>query len=45
MYVPEGYEASYKENEIYDFPDGSALIKTFYYDDDSINKKNLLETR
>ena len=45
MYVPKGYEVSYKENEIYDFPDGSALIKTFYYDDDSINKKNLLETR
>ena len=45
MYVPEGYEASYKENEIYDFPDGSALIKTFYYDDDSTDKKNLLETR
>jgi uncharacterized repeat protein (TIGR03806 family) len=45
VYVPEGYVASYKENEIYDFPDGSALIKTFYYDDDSINKKNLLETR
>ena len=45
MYVPEGYQASYRENGVYDFPDGSALIKTFYYDDDSINKKNLLETR
>ena len=31
IYIPAGGKAEYKENHVFDFPDGSAPIKTFAY--------------
>ena len=48
VYVPKDKKAEYQENLVFDFPEGSALIKTFYYPVDERNPemgKNLLETR
>lgn len=48
MYVPEGKESSYQKDWVYDFPVGTALIKTFYYPVDERNLdlgSKLLETR
>ena len=30
IYVPEGTKAKFQKNWVFDFPVGSALIKTFY---------------
>jgi len=48
IYVPEGTKAKFQKNWVFDFPVGSALIKTFYYPIDERNLElgsNLLETR
>ena len=48
VYVPKNKKAEYRDSEVFDFPIGSALIKTFYYPVDERNPelgKNLLETR
>ena len=48
IYVPEGKEGSYQKDWVYDFPVGTALIKTFYSPVDERNLdlgSNLLETR
>ena len=48
VYIPEGKKASFRKDEVFDFPVGSALIKTFYYPIDERNLplgKKLLETR
>ncbi|MBR51325.1 MAG: hypothetical protein CMD58_02295 [Gammaproteobacteria bacterium] len=48
VYVPENQKAKYQENWVFDFPTGSALIKTFYYpvdERDPEKGKRLLETR
>ena len=48
VYVPNEKKAEYQEDWVFDFPTGSALIKTFYYPIDERNPelgKNLLETR
>ena len=48
VYVPNNKKATYEENWVFNFPVGSALIKTFYYPVDERNPelgKNLLETR
>ena len=48
VYVPNNKKATYEENWVFNFPVGSALIKTFYYPVDDRNPelgKNLLETR
>ena len=48
IYVPEGTKAKFQKNWVFDFPVGSALIKTFYYPTDERNLElgsNLLETR
>ena len=48
VYVPDGRKAAYKEDWVFNFPVGSALIKTFYYplDERSLDKgKNMMETR
>ena len=48
VYVPNNKKAIYEENWVFNFPVGSALIKTFYYPVDERNPelgKNLLETR
>jgi uncharacterized repeat protein (TIGR03806 family) len=48
VYIPEGKKASFRKNEVFDFPIGSALIKTFYYPIDERNLslgKKLMETR
>ena len=48
VYIPESKKASFRKDEVFDFPVGSALIKTFYYPIDerklSLGKK-LMETR
>ena len=49
VYVPTNQKATYyKESSVFDFPVGSALIKTFYYPIDERDPgqgMNLLETR
>tara|TARA_B100001057_G_scaffold291628_1_gene291697 strand:+ start:3983 stop:5020 length:1038 start_codon:yes stop_codon:yes gene_type:complete len=48
VYVPENSKAQYEYSQVFDFPVGSALIKTFYYSVDERDPslgKNLLETR
>ena len=48
VYVPEGKKASFRQDEVFNFPVGSALIKTFYYPIDERNLslgKKLMETR
>ena len=48
VYVPEGKKATYREDWVFDFPVGSALVKTFYYpldERDLTLGNNLLETR
>ena len=49
VYVPTNQKATfYKESSVFDFPVGSALIKTFYYpidERDLSQGMNLLETR
>lgn len=47
MYLPKGSEIGYKEKGVLDFPDGTILIKNFYYPADSImlGKRKILETR
>ena len=48
VYVPDGKKGIYQEDWVFDFPVGSALIKTFYYPIDERNIElgsKLLETR
>ena len=48
VYVPNNSKASHVKDWVFDFPEGSALIKTFYYPIDERNLdlgKQLLETR
>ena len=48
VYIPEGKKASFRKDEVFDFPTGSALIKTFYYPIDERDLtlgKKLMETR
>ena len=48
VYIPEGRKASFRKDKVFDFPVGSALIKTFYYPIDERNLslgKKLMETR
>jgi uncharacterized repeat protein (TIGR03806 family) len=48
VYLPDGQKASYHDKEVFEFPVGSALIKTFYYPNDfrKPNKgRRLMETR
>ena len=48
IYVPEGKKAEYQEDWAFNFPEGSALIKTFLYPIDERDNslgRNLLETR
>ncbi len=46
--LPEGQTVAYNDQEVFDFPVGTALIKTFYYPQDfrdASNGRNLIETR
>ena len=48
LYIPAGGKAEYKENHVFDFPNGTALIKTFAYlnnTGESELEEQLLETR
>ncbi len=48
VYIPQGKQAQYDGREAFGFPDGSVLIKNFYYHDDfrdTTTAKHLLETR
>ena len=48
VYVPNSKKAKYEEDWVFNFPTGSALIKTFYYPIDERDPsagKQLLETR
>tara|TARA_Y100000590_G_scaffold431448_1_gene546244 strand:- start:2357 stop:3403 length:1047 start_codon:yes stop_codon:yes gene_type:complete len=48
LYVPQGKKALYQQDWVFDFPVGSALIKTFYFPIDERNLalgSKLLETR
>lgn len=48
IYIPDKLAAKYRINSSYEFPVGSALIKTFYYNKDERNidsQTQLLETR
>lgn len=41
--IPEGQKATVQEDGNLDYPDGTVLVKSFYYETDG--KKNILETR
>lgn len=45
VYVPEGVKAKFKPNEVYEFPVGAVLVKTFSYFETTSMGKKLLETR
>jgi uncharacterized repeat protein (TIGR03806 family) len=45
VYVPKGKKAKFVPNEVYDFPVGSALVKTFSYPQALNGNRMLLETR
>jgi uncharacterized repeat protein (TIGR03806 family) len=45
VYVPKGKKAKFIPNEVYDFPVGSVLVKTFSYPEALNGGKKLLETR
>ena len=45
VYVPEEKEAKFIPNEVYEFPVGSALVKTFSYPEALNGGRKLLETR
>ena len=48
IYIPENKTAAYRHNKVFDFPNGTALIKTFAYLNNYQNSnisKQLLETR
>lgn len=48
IYIPNGKQATYNAQEVFDFPDGSVIIKNFYYLNDfrdASSPKRILETR
>jgi uncharacterized repeat protein (TIGR03806 family) len=48
VYVPDSLQAKYETDSVYQFPIGSALIKTFYYiknEQLEMSEQQLLETR
>ena len=45
VYVPKGKKAKFIPNEVYEFPIGSALVKTFSYPQALNGGRMLLETR
>ncbi|MEO0340517.1 MAG: SO2930 family diheme c-type cytochrome [Bacteroidota bacterium] len=48
VWMPEGTSAKYTEDEVLDFPQGSVLIKNFYYNHDETKLeagKKIIETR
>ena len=48
VYIPEGKSATFSKDKVFEFPTGSALIKTFYYPIDERDLtlgKKLMETR
>ena len=48
VYIPEGKSAIFRKDKVFEFPTGSALIKTFYYPIDERDLtlgKKLMETR
>lgn len=48
MMVPDGKSATYDPEAMWDYPDGTTFIKTFYYDNDARDPsqgRRLLETR
>lgn len=48
VWMPKGTQAKYNKDEVVDFPDGTILIKNFYYHNDYTNLskgKKILETR
>ena len=40
VYVPKGVRAKFKPNEVYEFPVGAVLVKTFSYSDTTNMGKN-----
>lgn len=48
IWVPVGQKATYNDSSVFDFPDGTALVKNFYYPDDFRDEKKgrrIIETR
>ncbi|MEO2100332.1 MAG: SO2930 family diheme c-type cytochrome [Flavobacteriaceae bacterium] len=48
IYLPEGKQMSYNENEVFTFQEGAVLIKNFYYPSDFRDQegtKKIIETR
>ncbi len=44
VYIPEGEQAKYHDEEVFDFPTGTALIKTFWYPSED-GSERWIETR
>lgn len=48
VWMPEGSSAHYREEGVLDFPEGTVLIKNFYYENDETDPaqgRNIIETR
>lgn len=46
--LPDGAKVNYRENEVFDFPEGTQIIKTFYYTNDARKPekgRTIMETR
>lgn len=45
VYLPKDSAVQYRDEEILDFPQGTVLIKNFYYNAEQIGEQRILETR
>jgi len=47
IHIPEGESAEYREREVLDFPDGTILVKNFFYSETQLEKgeTRIIETR
>jgi uncharacterized repeat protein (TIGR03806 family) len=45
IWMPEGKSAVYKGDEVFDFPLGTIITKTFAFPDETTGKERLIETR
>lgn len=45
VWMPEGTAANYQEGIAFDFPVGAVLIKNFFYENENVDARRILETR
>jgi uncharacterized repeat protein (TIGR03806 family) len=45
VFVPEGQKITYNHTDVFDFPEGSVLIKNFLFAESSAQEERIIETR